>query len=249
MSSDAATKLWEDVISYRLFQLVRSTNPTEKRGGIVAIGKCARQRTIVTRHILLFTILEHLLDVEQEETLQLKGNLYRLYHHLKTLLPDPDTDIMKAAAQTLGRIIALLGAAFDERFMDFEVPAAIELLQSERQENSRYAGVLLLKEFAKNNSTLFHQHIALVFDKLLIPLRDVRPPIREAAAELLAVCLDIVTQRERQARLDFLFRVLTDAQQGLKSNPTEVIHGSLLTYRELLLHGDMVCIWNLSDRN
>lgn len=146
---------------------------------------------------------------------------------------------MKAAAQTLGHIIELAGSAFDERFMDFEVPAAIELLQSERQENGRYAGVLLLRALAKNNSSLFHQHIALVFDKLLIPLRDPRVTIREAAAELLAACLDIVTQRERQARMDFLLKILGDAQQGLKQNTAEVIHGSLLTYRELLLHGDM----------
>lgn len=237
MSSDAAARLWDDIISHRLFQLVRSTNAVEKMGGIVAIGASGSLIFLLSRS---FLHTEHLLDVEQEETLQLKQNLYRLYNHLKTLLPDPDMGIMKAAAKTLGHIIELLGSAFDERFMDFEVPAAIELMQSERQENGRYAGVLLLKELAKNNSTLFHQHIALVFEKLLIPLRDTRAIIREAAAELLAACLDIVTQRERQARMDFLFKILQDAQAGLKMNSAEIIHGALLTYRELLLHGDMV---------
>lgn len=124
--------------------------------------------------------------------------------------------------------------------MEIEVQEAIQLLQADKQEPGRYAGVLILKELARNSQKYFHSHIGLVFDKILVPLRDARIIVREGAAELLAACLEIITQRERQGRSPFLLKILQDAQMGLKMAQPEIIHGSLLTYRELLLHGGMV---------
>ena len=147
---------------------------------------------------------------------------------------------MQAAAKTLGQIVEVGGPVFDEAFMDFEVPAAIEKFQSGRQDPGGYAGVLILKELALHNSMCFHSHIPLVFEKLLVSLRDIRLIVREAAAELLASCLDIILQRERQSKTQFLLKILQDAQGGLKTNVTETIHGSLLTFRELFLHAGMV---------
>jgi len=150
---------------------------------------------------------------------------------------------MLSASKTLGQIAEIGGSAFGERFMDFEVPAAIELMQPEKQESPRYAGVLILKELARNSPTYFHSHISSVFENILHPLRDQRVIVREGAAELLAACLEIVTQRERQTRSPYLPKILLDAQSGLKHTQPETIHGSLLTYRELLLHAGMVsCI-------
>ena len=51
-------------------------------------------------------------------------------------------NLMLAASKTLGRIAEIGGSAFGERFMDFEVPAAVELMQPDKQESPRYAGVL-----------------------------------------------------------------------------------------------------------
>jgi len=147
---------------------------------------------------------------------------------------------MLAASKTLGSIAEIGGSAFGERFMDFEVPAAIELMQPDKQESPRYAGVLILKELARNSPTYFHSHIGTVLDSILVPLRDQRVIVREGAAELLAACLEIVTSRERQGRSPFLPKILSEAQSGLKQAQPEVIHGSLLTYRELLLHAGMV---------
>ena len=147
---------------------------------------------------------------------------------------------MLAASKTLGRIAEIGGAAFGEHFMDYEVPAAIHLLQSGKQEPGGYAGVLILKELARHSANYFHSHVGLVFDKILVPLRDPRVIVREGAAELLAACLEIVAQRDRQQRNPYLIRILQDAQAGLRMNQPEIIHGSLITYRELLLHGGMV---------
>lgn len=148
---------------------------------------------------------------------------------------------MVAASKTLGKIAEIGGAAFGERFMDKEVPAAIELMQPDKQESPRYAGVLILKELARNSPTYFHSHISVVFDNILVPLRDPRVIVREGAAELLAACLEIVTQRERH-RTSYLFKILQDAQAGLKQSNPDIIHGSLLTYLELLLHAGMVSV-------
>src|SRR6266511_3857461 len=135
-------------------------------------------------------LTESLLKVDQEETIESKRNLFRFYNYVKHLLPNHDVSLMLAASKTLGRIAEIGGSAFGERFMDYEVPAAIELMQPDKQESPRYAGVLILKELAKNSPNYFHSHIGLVFDNILGPLRDQRVIVREGAAELLAACLE-----------------------------------------------------------
>ncbi|KAM6497086.1 phosphatidylinositol 3-kinase [Amanita muscaria] len=219
MSSDASAKLWDDNINRRLFELTHSQNPIEALGGLLAI--------------------DHLLDIDKEETIESKRNLFRFYNYVKQLLPNHDVNLMLAASKTLGQIAEIGGAAFGERFMDYEVPAAIEFLQPDKPESYKYAGVLILKELARNSPTYFHSHIGIVFDNILVPLRDPKVHVREGAAELLAACLEIVSQRERQTRSPYLHKILLDAQTGFKQPQPEIIHGSLLTYRELLLHAGM----------
>lgn len=165
---------------------------------------------------------------------------FRCYNYVKALLPNPDINVMLAASKTLGRIAEKNAAEFGEGFMEMQVQEAIGFLQADKQEPGRYAGVLILKELARNSQKYFQSHIGLVFEKILTPLRDNRIIVREGAAELLAACLEIITQRERQALSPYLLKILQDAQTGLKMVQPEIIHGSLLTYRELLLHGGMV---------
>jgi len=210
------------------------------RRGLVVYWQSVRP-TPPTGNPTLGSILrpDHLLENDGEDLVGSKRYLYRFYNYVKQLLPNHDVNIMLAASKTLGQIAAIGGADFGEGFMDQEVPGAVELLQG--AELPRYAGVLILKELARNSAVYFHSHLSLVFDKILIPLRDPRVIVRESAAELLAACLEIVTNRERQTRTTYLKKILQDAQLGLKMSQPEVIHGSLLMYRELLLHGDMVC--------
>lgn len=190
--------------------------------------------------LLSLSSIDHVLDIEEEDV-ESGRNLFRFYNYVKHLLPNPDVNLMLAASKTLGKIAQIGGKAFGEQFMDLEVPAAIELMQADKQESPRYAGVLILKELARNSPNYFHSHIKLVFDNILHPLRDLRVIVREGAAELLAACLEIVTSRERlQSRSPFLPKILAEASAGLRHSQPEVIHGSLLTYRELLLHSGMV---------
>jgi FKBP12-rapamycin complex-associated protein len=223
MSSDASAKLWDDNINRGLFDLMHSGIHVHILGGLAAIDQ-------------LLKVGEHAIDSKR---------LFRFYNYVKHVLPSHDVSIMLAAsktlAKTLGQIAEIGGVEFgNTRFMDFEVGAAISLLQGDKQESPRYAGVLILKELARHSPTHFQAHISVVFDNILIPLRDSRVVVRDGATELLAACLEIVTQRERQTRSPYLFKILQDAQSGLKMAQPEVIHGSLLTFRELFLHGGMV---------
>lgn len=145
--------------------------------------------------------------------------------------------------------------------MEHQVPAAVALTTSthagggkdEALGMARYAGTLILKELALNMPGQFIGHLPSVLDgAVLAPLRDPRLVVREAAAELLAACLEIGAQRERSvqggntaAPPAYLGKILQDAQLGLKFTQPEVIHGSLLTYRELLLHAGAVRVRSL----
>ena len=140
---------------------------------------------------LIFSV-DHLLDADGEGTIESKHNLFRFYNYVKSLLPSADINVMRAASKTLGKIAEIGGAAFGEHFMDYEVQTAIEMLQADKQEPGRYAGVLILKELARNSPTYFHSHIGLVFEKILVPLRDTRIIVRESAAELLKKTTEII---------------------------------------------------------
>lgn len=183
--------------------------------------------------------LDHLL-LDTGDSIEYTRSLFRFYNYIKSLLLHADVDLMVAASKTFGRIVKIGGARFGQYSMDYEVRAAIQLLHP-MQETSRYAGVLILKELAQNYPTCFHSHVDLVFDNILYPLRDTLLTIREEAAELLAACLEMVIHQERELHPNpRLIQILNDAQTGLEQPHPEIIHGSLLTYGDLLLHGGMV---------
>jgi len=61
-----------------------------------------------------------------------------------------------------------------------------------------------------------------------------------AAADALSAVLAIVADRESHHKASWYNRINEEAQRGLKIASTESIHGSLLIFRELLLHAGMV---------
>jgi FKBP12-rapamycin complex-associated protein len=100
------------------------------------------------------------------------GYLFRLYNYCKDLLSNADNNLVIAAAKVMGRIAAEGGTLFTEAFVDAEVTDAVGRIQ--RNEQGRYGFVLILKELARQLPHLFLMHIVLIFEKLLIPLRDTR---------------------------------------------------------------------------
>ncbi|KAJ6493204.1 phosphatidylinositol 3-kinase [Mycena sanguinolenta] len=280
-----------DSISRRLFELIHSQNSTDNIGGLVAID-----HLIDSPESPASIGISMGMDAGSHS-----HNLFRFYNYVKHLLPNPDPGLILAASKTLGHILAVGGPAFGENFTEQQVLAATALATAGTSSSSshsssgsgshshgysgysggerndalgmaRYAGTLILKELALNMPAQFVPHLAGVLDgAVLAPLRDPRVVVREAAAELLAACLEIGAQRERSVKSGgaaqrersahggsgmgstglsgagsqggqntggppYLAKILADAQAGLKYTQPEVIHGSLLAMRELLLH-------------
>ena len=142
------------------------------------------------------------------------------------------------AARALGHL-AVPGGALTAELVESEVLSALEWLQSDRQENRRFAAVLVLRELAKNSPTLLYAFIPQIFDCIWFALHDPKVLIRETAAEAIGACFEIISTRDAKLRQQWLSRIYEEAMQDLKSTLVEYLHGSLLTLKELLLKGGM----------
>lgn len=214
LSGEPFIRLSND-INKRIFELIHAQDSNERIGGIMAI--------------------ERLIDVDTEED---TTKITRFANYLRIVLPSNDVQAMVLASKALGKL-AIPGGTLTSDFVEFEVKRALEWLQVDRQENKRFAAVLVLQELARNSPTLVYSYVGQILDLVWVALRDSKVMIREAAASALSACLDIIYQRESQLRLHWYVNVLDEAQHGLKIGTSDAIHGSMLAYRELLLRAGM----------
>lgn len=114
-------------LNRRIIELTHSVHPASKLGGITAI--------------------ENFIGLESEDN---SARLYRFYQYLKPNLPCNDPQVMIAASKVLGRVSKHGGHSLGDQFIEFEVLRALDFLQGERNENGRYAAVLIIKEIARN---------------------------------------------------------------------------------------------------
>jgi serine/threonine-protein kinase mTOR len=162
----------------------------------------------------------------------------RFASFLRSILRGNDTAAMIAAAKALGRL-AMPGGTITAELVEAEVKTALEHLQLERQENRKFAAALILNELARNSPTLLFGWVPQVVDGVWAALRDPKIMIREAAAETIAACIDILMSRDVVVRQKFLLKIYEDAIKGTHSQQAEVIHGSLLALEQLLNRGGM----------
>ncbi|KAG8827189.1 phosphatidylinositol kinase- protein kinase tor1 [Serendipita sp. 401] len=213
---EAAPQIWNEVNQKILFPLTaQSTNTYERLGGIAAIDK--------------------LRILESEATLETKRNLFRLLTYVKHVLPTSEMPVMTAAAATFGKILQVGGPSFTGSVIEMEVQRAWDLMTQDKTEHGRFAGVVILTEIATYASAQFFAYVNLTLEKVVTPLRDPRETVRKAAASLLSKCLAIVAAQERGSKPPIFMYILNEAQKGVKSTYPEVIQGSLLIYRELLM--------------
>ena len=162
----------------------------------------------------------------------------RFASHLRAVMRGNDTTAMIFAARALGRL-ATPGATLTAELVDAEVQTALEYLQTDRQENRRFAAVLIIRELARHASTLLYQWMPQIFQVIWSALRDPKVLIRETAAEAVSACFEIVAPRDSQMRQSFFGKVYEEILQGFRLNTVDSIHGSLLTLKELLQKGGM----------
>lgn len=219
-------KIWADHINPRLFELVHSPNLHERMSGVIAIDR--------------------LLEIEHDDAVEPRATkYYRFYQYIKAALHfSTDADLTGAATKTLHRVLEL-GVNFGDAFMQQEVPRLLEGLKNEKDYN-RYGAVIILKAFARHFSHQFTAFVDIVLEWIWAPLRDSRPYIREAGADLLASCFDLVGGRPEQGHGNNVnpAKILRESIGGLKHTQVDVIHGSLLAYRVILLHSASVSLFN-----
>lgn len=204
-----------NLVNHRIAQLVGSSNDTnEKIGGILA--------------------LDRLIDFDGDDAAQ-KG---RFASHLRNAMRSNNNAVLIFAARALGRL-AVPGGSLTAELVDSESKIALEWLQSDRQENRRFAAVLSIRELAKNSPTLLYAFVPQILEVIWVALRDPKVLIRETAAEAVSACFEIIAARDSGLRQQWFSRMYEEALQGFKLNTVEAIHGSLLTIKELLLKGGM----------
>ncbi|KIW08226.1 uncharacterized protein PV09_01154 [Verruconis gallopava] len=162
----------------------------------------------------------------------------RFVSWLRRILQGNDTTAMIVAARALGRL-ATLGGTVTAELVEAEVKTALEYLQTDRQENRRFAAVLTLRELARNSPTLLFQWVQQILEVIWVALRDPKVMIRESAAEAVSACFEIMSARDQDIRTKTFTKVYEEVIRGFQINTIESIHGSLLTIKELLLKGNM----------
>ncbi|PHT28492.1 Serine/threonine-protein kinase TOR [Capsicum baccatum] len=140
-----------------------------------------------------------------------------------------DPEILVLASKVLGHL-ARSGGAMTADEVERQVKFALEWLRGKRIEYRRFAAVLILKEMAKNASTVFNVHMLEFVDAIWVALRDPTLAIRGKVVEALRACLRVIEKRETR-----YYRMFEATQYGLGRNAfVHSIHGSLLAVGELL---------------
>jgi serine/threonine-protein kinase mTOR len=179
--------------------------------------------------------LDSLIDFKGDDAGQ---KTTRFASYLRAVLRSNDTTAMILAARALGRL-ATPGGTLTAELVEAEVKSCLEYLQVERNENRRFAAVLVLRELARNSPTLLYTWIPQILQVIWAAVRDPKVLIRESAAEAMSACFSILTPRDITARNQMFNRVYAETKAGFNVNSVESVHGSILVLRELIHKGGM----------
>ena len=192
----------------------RDSEPSEKLGGIIALDQLID--------------FDGGIDAAQKTT--------RFAGHLQHAIKGNDNAVTIEATRVLGRLTQP-GRALTAELVESELRSALEMLQNDKPDNRRFAASLIIRELAKNSPTLLYGFVPQIFDLIWAAIRDSRVLVRETASEALGFCLAIV--QERESRLQWFPRIYGEVIHGMKSTSVEVVHGSLLVIKQLLVHCGM----------
>ncbi|XP_029434781.1 serine/threonine-protein kinase mTOR isoform X2 [Rhinatrema bivittatum] len=218
VSQEEATQFYDE-LNHHIFELVSSSDVSERKGGILAIV-C-------------------LIGVEGGNATRIG----RFANYLRNLLPSSDTVVMEMASKAMGRL-AMAGDTFTAEYVEFEVKRALEWLGPDRNEGRRHAAVLVLRELAVSAPTFFFQQVQPFFDNIFYAVWDSKQAIREGAVSALRACLILTTQREpkEMQKPQWYRQTYEEAERGFDEtlsrekgmNRDDRIHGALLIINELV---------------
>ncbi len=169
--------------------------------------------------------------------------------------------LLELACRVLGHLTKAAGPLSTEMVEDLINNYIIELLSSQKHENKRLAAVWIIKELTLNVPTLINIHLNKVIHDLRPAICDNRINVRLGAIEALRECLNLIIRRPQAYRQQFdkiYNKAVNDLQlnkvhnktvnnhklsivsHGNNNNTVDInhIHGSLLTFGELLKGGE-----------
>lgn len=196
----------------------------------------------VSHSIYIITLLTVcLISGDQEVN---KTRLTRYAQYLRSIFPSNDANILELAAKTMGRIATCLGIKRGE-YVEFEIKRAFEWLAEDRNESKRLSACLILRELAIAMPSNFFQHINDFFNYIMIPLRDSKESIREAAGKALRAAFVVTAQRELPEQSNKAHWYIQCYEEAVTSfsdhlcrdrtiSRDEHVHGALLILNELL---------------
>ncbi|CAG9564543.1 unnamed protein product [Danaus chrysippus] len=220
MSQDNLTQTLDD-FNQQIHVLTSSYDNNEKKAGIL--------------------IIVCLISGDQEVN---KTRLTRYAQYLRSIFPSNDANILELAAKTMGRIATCLGIKRGE-YVEFEIKRAFEWLAEDRNESKRLSACLILRELAIAMPSNFFQHINDFFNYIMIPLRDSKESIREAAGKALRAAFVVTAQRELPEQSNKAHWYIQCYEEAVSSfsdhlcrdrtiTRDEHVHGALLILNELL---------------
>ncbi|KAI0461879.1 hypothetical protein LJB42_004483 [Komagataella kurtzmanii] len=237
-------KRYNSDVYKRISDLIESKNNWEKLGGVEAINALLDLNADGNDDLVASSN-------SNTEDRKIKRTVLKTY--LDKLIPSSDLEVMYSATRTLGKL-AIPGSALAGPLVEFYMPRAIEWLNPDNKQEYRHAAVLIITSLSYNLSTSIYNYVHKILENIWIALRDSKLIIREDAAIAMRYCLSIVYERDSQMAQFWFSALYTEASQCFKATPTssttisstavEVIHGSLLCYRELVIKGTSL----LSDK-
>jgi len=209
----AAFKTFEDAIFRRIFALVQSDDMASKRAGVAA--------------------MDLLID---EPSSQIEAKVIKFSNTLKHAITANSHGLLLVdIAKALGHLARTLAVPNND-FVDFEMNRGLEWLEADQQHgHRRLAACLVLRELAVAAPTLFFVKSSVFFDRIWVVLKDPRQPIRDAAADALAVALALLASRPSVHHMRFYFRTYEAVLTALEGN-TDGIHGALRVVGAMLDH-------------
>lgn len=219
VSSEQFQKFSNEINS-RIIALINGNFANEKIGGILAVDALIR----------FYSQVE-----------ELSNHTNRLTTYLRVLIPCNNIEVMRLAANSLGRL-GVPGGSLTSDFVEFEIKTSIEWLttsperptSNSKQEFKKHGSLLIISALAINSPYILYPYINTILENIWRALRDPKESLRIDAALAVKNCLNILDKRDKVSLRQWQQRLLDSCSHEVTMNSTESIHSSFLIYRELL---------------